>query len=92
MRGKDVFVANSNDNTVSRIDARSSRTVGDATQNRLRIRRPSRERLRGVAVAASARSDPRFAGAGATQDMTFVWSRAIQANGRKRAESAHPIL
>jgi predicted Ser/Thr protein kinase len=29
VRGDDVFVANSTDNTVSRIDARSSRTVGD---------------------------------------------------------------
>jgi streptogramin lyase/predicted Ser/Thr protein kinase len=29
VRGNDAFVANSTDNTVSRIDARSSRTVGD---------------------------------------------------------------
>jgi YVTN family beta-propeller protein len=32
VRGNDAFVANSTDNTVSRIDARSSRTVGDPIQ------------------------------------------------------------
>jgi hypothetical protein len=32
IRGNDAFVANSNDNTVTRIDARSSRTVGDPIQ------------------------------------------------------------
>jgi streptogramin lyase/predicted Ser/Thr protein kinase len=32
VRGNDAFVANSTDNTVSRIDARTSRTVGDPIQ------------------------------------------------------------